>query len=141
MCNIKAVSFMYPSKKITLAWFFYTTSGCDGCDKYEVCQMIVIDKTSETSNPCKNSKLSENCEPNSDGFPFHANYLCSLQSVDLIQMNFHMKFTWASTSLSISCTTVQTSWMVFRIPILRSPTCSKKNAEWKNYENVDEVLS
>ena len=36
-----------------------------------------------------------------------------------------MAFTWASTSLSISWTTVQTSWMVFRIPILRSPTWRK----------------
>ena len=36
MCNIKAVSFTYPLENFTLDWFFYTTSGCDGCDKYEV---------------------------------------------------------------------------------------------------------
>ena len=37
LCNIKAVSFTYPLENFTLDWFFYTTSGCDGCDKYEVC--------------------------------------------------------------------------------------------------------
>ena len=37
VCNIKAVSFTYPLENFTLDWFFYTTSGCDGCDKYEVC--------------------------------------------------------------------------------------------------------
>ena len=36
VCNIKAVSFTYPLENFTLDHFFYTTSGCDGCDKYEV---------------------------------------------------------------------------------------------------------
>ena len=36
VCNIKAFSFTYPLENFTLDWFFYTTSGCDGCDKYEV---------------------------------------------------------------------------------------------------------
>ena len=37
LCNIKAVSFTYQLENFTLDWIFYTTSGCDGCDKYEVC--------------------------------------------------------------------------------------------------------
>ena len=37
MCNIKAVSFTYPLEILHLTEYFYTTSGCDGCDKYEVC--------------------------------------------------------------------------------------------------------
>ena len=37
LCNIKAVSFAYPLENFTLYWIFYTTSGCDGCDKYQVC--------------------------------------------------------------------------------------------------------
>ena len=36
LCSIKAVSLTYPMKNFTLGWFFYTTSGCDGCDKYEL---------------------------------------------------------------------------------------------------------
>ena len=39
LCNIKAVSFAYPLENFTLDWIFYTTSGCDGCDKYQVCCM------------------------------------------------------------------------------------------------------
>ena len=56
----------------------------------------------------------------------------------------YQNITWASTSLSISCTTVQTSWMVFLIPILRSPTWKRKirwgkivhicPISWSNYE-------
>ena len=41
LCNIKSVSFTYPSKILHLTDFFYTTSGCDGCDKYEVCVCFV----------------------------------------------------------------------------------------------------
>ena len=37
LCNIKGVSFTYPFEIFTLDWIFYTTSGCDGCDKYQVC--------------------------------------------------------------------------------------------------------
>ena len=36
MCNIKSVSFPSTLENFTLDWIFYTTSGCDGCDKYEV---------------------------------------------------------------------------------------------------------
>ena len=36
LCNIKAVSFTYPLEILHLTEYFYTTSGCDGCDKYEV---------------------------------------------------------------------------------------------------------
>ena len=36
LCNIKGVSFTYPLEFFTLGWIFYTTSGCDGCDKYQV---------------------------------------------------------------------------------------------------------
>ena len=36
LCNIKAVSFTYPLEILHLTEYFYTTRGCDGCDKYEV---------------------------------------------------------------------------------------------------------
>ena len=36
MCYIKTVSFTYSLENFTLNWIFYTTSGCDGCDKYQV---------------------------------------------------------------------------------------------------------
>ena len=40
--NIKAVSFTYTLENFTLDQFFYTTSGCDGCDKYEVCHAPIL---------------------------------------------------------------------------------------------------
>ena len=41
LCNIKAVSFTYPLEILHLTEYFYTTSGCDGCDKYEVCWQVM----------------------------------------------------------------------------------------------------
>ena len=36
LCYTKAVSFTYPLEILHLTEIFYTTSGCDGCDKYQV---------------------------------------------------------------------------------------------------------
>ena len=59
---------------------------------------------------------------------YSIDYFTEIICIPSIQLEikfFIKKSTWASTSLSISCTTVQTSWMVFLIPILRSPTCKQ----------------
>ena len=42
LCNTKAVSFTYPLEILHLTEIFYTTSGCDGCDKYQVSLICVI---------------------------------------------------------------------------------------------------
>ena len=39
-CDVKAVSFGYQMENFTLGWISYTASGCDGCDKYQVCSQI-----------------------------------------------------------------------------------------------------
>ena len=38
VCNIKQFLSRNHWKILHLTDFFYTTSGCDGCDKYEVCR-------------------------------------------------------------------------------------------------------
>ena len=61
MCKIRAISkqffFTYPLEILHLTEYFYTTSGCDGCDKYEVCVFIVATSTSFDAD--MNTHMSE----------------------------------------------------------------------------------